>query len=76
MNRDLLQRISSERRKDSAALLKAGLYAGAYYMAGYAVECAEASRYDLSINQAHAVDLYYACTGRASGVLGWIRKRW
>ena len=40
MNRDSLQRISSQRRKESSALLKAGLFPGAYYLAGYAVECA------------------------------------
>jgi hypothetical protein len=40
MNRDSLQRISSQRRKEAAALLKAGHFPGAYYLAGYAVECA------------------------------------
>lgn len=40
MNRDSLQRISSQRRKEAAALLKARLFPGAYYLAGYAVECA------------------------------------
>jgi len=53
MNRDSLQRISSQRRKDAAALLKAGHFAAAYYLAGYAVECAlkaciakQTARYD------------------------------
>jgi HEPN domain-containing protein len=40
MNRDTLQRISNQRRREVAVLLEAGLYAGAYYLAGYAVECA------------------------------------
>jgi HEPN domain-containing protein len=40
MNRDALQRISSQRRKEAATLLKAGHFPGAYYLAGYAVECA------------------------------------
>ena len=53
MNRDSLQRISSQRRKEAAALLKAGHYSGAYYLTGYAVECAlkaciakQTARYD------------------------------
>jgi hypothetical protein len=40
MNRDLLQRISSQRRREAAALLRAELFPGAYYLTGYAVECA------------------------------------
>ena len=40
MNRDSLQRISSQRRKEAAALFRARLFPGAYYLAGYAVECA------------------------------------
>ena len=40
MNRSTLQRISGLRRRDAAALLTAGQYAGAYYLIGYSVECA------------------------------------
>lgn len=40
MNRDTLQRISSLRRKEAATLLKSGHFPGAYYLAGYAIECA------------------------------------
>jgi hypothetical protein len=40
MNRDDLQRISAQRRREAAALLRAGLYPGAYYLVGYSVECA------------------------------------
>ena len=40
MNRSTLQRISELRRRDAAALLTAGQYAGAYYLIGYSVECA------------------------------------
>jgi len=40
MNRVLLQSISKERRREAAALLRARLFAGAYYLAGYSVECA------------------------------------
>ncbi|HET6628345.1 MAG TPA: hypothetical protein VFG91_01070 [Woeseiaceae bacterium] len=40
MNRADLQKISQMRRADAHALLSAGRFAGAYYLAGYAVECA------------------------------------
>ena len=40
MNRDLLQLISRQRRQEAAALIRAGMYPGAYYLAGYSVECA------------------------------------
>ncbi|MCH7875676.1 MAG: DNA-binding protein [Gemmatimonadetes bacterium] len=40
MNRQELQNISRARRREGAALLKAGHHAGAYYLVGYAVECA------------------------------------
>jgi HEPN domain-containing protein len=40
MNRATFQRISEIRRKEALALLTAGQYPGAYYLVGYAVECA------------------------------------
>ena len=40
MNRATFQRISVIRRREASALLTAGQYHGAYYLAGYAVECA------------------------------------
>jgi HEPN domain-containing protein len=40
MNRGIFQRISEIRRRDAATLLKARQYSGAYYLIGYAVECA------------------------------------
>lgn len=40
MNRSDLQKISRLRLKEAAVLLKAGHYPGAYYLAGYSVECA------------------------------------
>jgi hypothetical protein len=40
MNRLEFQSLAAERLDDSAALLKAGRYAGAYYISGYAIECA------------------------------------
>ena len=40
MNRKDLQALSRIRAREAKALLAAGLYDGAYYLAGYAVECA------------------------------------
>lgn len=40
MNRKDFQRVAETRLSDAQALLKARRYDGAYYLAGYAVECA------------------------------------
>jgi hypothetical protein len=40
MNRLELQALARDRLADSRALLRAHRYAGAYYLAGYSVECA------------------------------------
>lgn len=40
MNRADLQTLSRIRRRESSALMAAGCYPGAYYLVGYAVECA------------------------------------
>src|SRR5579884_1768520 len=40
MNRNDLQRLAGTRIREAKALFKAGEYSGAYYLAGYAVECA------------------------------------
>ena len=40
MNRTDFQKLSAIRLKESQALFAAEMYAGAYYLAGYAVECA------------------------------------
>lgn len=40
MDRKDLQELSKVRLKEATALLKLGLFDGAYYLAGYAVECA------------------------------------
>jgi len=39
VNRTLLQELAEERIRDAEALLNAGQWSGAYYLAGYAVEC-------------------------------------
>lgn len=40
MNRTQLQQLAEERVRDAEALLNAGQWSGAYYLAGYAIECA------------------------------------
>jgi hypothetical protein len=40
MNRSDLQRLSNARIREAKILFAAGEYSGAYYLAGYAVECA------------------------------------
>lgn len=40
MNRGDLQKLSNQRRKEALVLLRAKQYQGAYYLAGYSVECA------------------------------------
>jgi len=40
VDRETLQQISRQRRREAAALLKAGHYPGAYYLVGYSIECA------------------------------------
>src|SRR5579862_9634373 len=40
MNRSDFKEIAQIRLRDAKALLKSGNYAGAYYLAGYAIECA------------------------------------
>ena len=40
MNRETLHEISRVRKREAAALLRANLFPGAYYLVGYSVECA------------------------------------
>lgn len=40
MNREAFQELALIRRKESEALLKEGCWDGAYYLCGYAIECA------------------------------------
>jgi len=39
MNRSDFKKLAKVRLKDAQALLEKGCYSGAYYLAGYAVEC-------------------------------------
>lgn len=40
LNRDDLKKLSHQRLEDASALLESKCYSGAFYLAGYAVECA------------------------------------
>jgi HEPN domain-containing protein len=40
LNRADLQQLAEDRVRDAEALLNAGRWSGAYYLAGYAIECA------------------------------------
>ena len=68
MNRNDLQTLSRDRLADARVLLRSDRHAGAYYLAGYAVECAlkaciarQTSRYDFPekklANDCHTHDL-------------------
>ena len=138
MNRFDLQKMAEERVADTAALLDAGRFQAAYYLCGYAVECAlkaciarrvrefdfpdrkvvndsyvhdlekllnvsglvpeyqeeagrsdgfaakwtiardwsEASRYNSTITENEAKQLFLAITDPKNGVLPWLKKYW
>src|SRR2546425_6434010 len=138
MNRTELQILADSRLEDARILLGAGRYAAAYYLLGYAVECAlkacvakqikehdfpdkqlvidsythdlsrllrisglspefdkrvaankpfevnwttvkdwnEGTRYDSTINEVKARDLYNAVTHSQAGVLAWLKTVW
>lgn len=138
MNRFDLQKMAEERVADAAALLDAGRFQAAYYLSGYAVECAfkaciakevrefdfpdrkvvndsyvhdlgkllnvsglvpayqeeagrsdrfvanwtiardwsETSRYNSTITESEAKELFLAITDPTNGVLPWLKKYW
>jgi hypothetical protein len=68
MNRNVFQKLTNIRVREARALIEAGHYPGAYYLAGYAVECAlkacvsrQVKRFDFPdkkfINDAHTHEL-------------------
>ena len=68
MNRSDLQKLSSVRLQEARSLFRVGFYSGAYYLAGYAVECAikaciakQTQRYDFPdksrVNKSHVHNL-------------------
>jgi hypothetical protein len=81
MDRRKFQEAAKIRKKDAQALIRSKQYPGAYYLAGYAIECAlkawsEESRYETTTTDKEAKDLYSACMARSAGLFGWIKKRW
>src|SRR6185503_14871878 len=65
MNRADLQRLSNVRLQESKALFAAGLSEGAYYLAGYAFECAlkaciakKTREYDFPLDRRQIEDIY------------------
>lgn len=51
MNRAQLQKLANARLRDAQTLLRKGRYSGAYYLTGYAVECALKSCIAKQINK-------------------------
>lgn len=51
MNRNDLQELANTRIREAKILFKAGEYSGAYYLAGYAVECALKACFAKGINR-------------------------
>jgi HEPN domain-containing protein len=51
MNRSDLQRLSNARIREAKILFAAGEYSGAYYLAGYSVECALKACYTKSVQR-------------------------
>jgi hypothetical protein len=89
MNRIDLQNLANERIAEAKILLDAGKWSGAYYLAGYAVECGlKACIANLlktenfpekefsHKTQAEAQALYDAITQHPDGVLPWIQRHW
>jgi HEPN domain-containing protein len=86
MNRTDFQELAEERLEDARPLLDAGRFSGAYYLAGYAVECAlqaciarltnqEEARYR-SYEQQQAAELLSAVADPKHGVMQWLRAHW
>jgi len=85
MNRKVFQKISSIRTQEARVLLEVGYYPGAYYLIGYAVECAlkacvskQVKRYDFPdkklANEAFTHDLE-KLVGAAGLVIDFERDR-
>jgi len=65
MNRKNFQDLSRTRIREASALLKSSHYSGAYYLAGYAVECAlkaciakETARFDFPPDRRRTEEIY------------------
>jgi len=60
LNRPQLHQLAEDRVLDAKALLDAGRWSGAYYLAGYAIECG----------------LKACVLAYVNGVLPWIKTHW
>ena len=77
MNRIDFQEIAELRLRESKALLAAGFPDGAYYLAGYAVECAlKACIAKRSQEHDFPEKVLEASEDHAGGLLPWIRLHW
>ncbi len=85
MNRRDFQKLAEARLKDARALLKARQFDGAYYIGGYAVECAlkacicrNTKRYDFPPKNTHQTHYTHDLEGllKAAGLAeNWARDR-
>ncbi len=81
MNRADFHKLTEIRMKEAKVLLDRKCYERAYYLAGYAVECAlkaciakRTLAYDFPPKPAR--DLYRAISNSRNGVLVWLKKYW
>lgn len=83
MDRRRFQELSRIRLDEAKALLESELSDGAFYLAGYAVECAlkaciaknTRARYERKTLR-EAQELYKAITEPHNGVLPWLQQNW
>jgi hypothetical protein len=72
MNRNHFRQLAEVRIEEALVLFAQGLYDGAYYLAGYAVECGLKACIAKLTNQ----EVISAITDATHGVLPWIRQYW
>jgi HEPN domain-containing protein len=74
MNRADFQQLAELRLQDAEALLQAGRYEAAYYLAGYAIECAlKACIAKRTEAESSPHEMQYDCIPID---LEWVRQRW
>lgn len=80
MTRQDLQELAEMRLADAEALLVAGRYSGAYYLAGYAVECAIKACIAKQFRQHEFPDLprvrQIYTHGYETLIKGWLKQNW
>ena len=70
---------AAERLREAKALLSVRCWSGAYYLAGYAVECGLKAciiKYLMTTDQFPERRLYHAITDKKHGVFAWIKSHW